>query len=241
MHTDRVAAGVADVRGDDTTAAWAALAGFVVLGAVAVLFVPEIADDVPHPGRDDQARYALTCLGVIAATAAFVYGFAAARRGGLERAWLPTFAYGSGLAIVKFILSPTAFGESPDVTLDSFVGSGLAVVPIYVGAIAFLYSLASRRSGEWPLASKARVAVSLGALAVAARYVASLALGTASDYVRDLVGPGLVLPIVVALASLAVMQAFDRSRPSLRAALGEALAIVVVHHVLWVVYMYRLF
>ena len=241
MHTDHMAAGAAEVGRRGSASALGALAGSIVLGVVAVLLLPEIAGDIPHPGTDEQARYALTGLGVAAVTVTFVYALGAVRRGGLERAWQFTAAYGCGLAAVKFVLSPTAFRESTDVTLGSFVVSGVAVVPVYLGAIAFLYVLASRRSGEWPVASKLRVAVLLGVLAVATRYVAALALGTGSEYARDLAGSGLVLPVVVALASMAVMEAFDRSRPSLRMALAEAVAIVVVHHALWVVYMYRLF
>lgn len=236
-----MAAGAAEVGRRSGAVALGALAGSIALGAVAVLLLPEVAGDVPHPGSDEQARYALTGFGVAAVTAVFVYALAAVRRGGLEHAWQPAAAYGCGLAAVKFVLSPTAFRESAGVTLDSFVVSGVAVVPVYLGAIAFLYALASRRSGEWPVASKLRIAVLLGALAVATRFVAALALGTASEYVRDLAGSGLILPAVVALASVAVMEAFDRSHPSLRVALAEAVAIVVVHHALWVVYMYRLF
>lgn len=219
----------------------AALAAFVALGAVAVLVLPEAADDVPHPGRDDQAGYALTGLGMTIATAAFVYALAAAGREALERTLLPAIAYGTGLAIVKFVLSPIAFSKSSGVSLGEFVTSGLLVLPVYLAVIAFLYSVAARRPGEWPLASKLRVAVLLGVLAVATRYTASLVLGTASEYVRSLSGTGLVLPVVAALAALAVMEAFDRSRPSVRAALLQAVAILIVDHVLWVVYMYRLF
>lgn len=240
MHTDPVAR-AAEAHGGSAAAASAALAGFAALGAFAVLALPEIADDVPHPGRGDQASYALTALGVAIATSAFVYVSAAVRGGGLERAWAPAVAYGSGLAIVKFILSPTAFSKSSGVSLGEFVASGVAVVPVYLGVIAFLYSAASGRPEPWPPASKLRTAVLLGALAVASRYAVSLVLGTASEYVRSLAGTGLVLPVVVALASLAVMEAFDRARPSTRTAAGEAVAIVLVQHALWVVYMYRLF
>lgn len=235
-----MAARAAERHGGSATAA-AAAAGFAVLGALAVLVLPEIADDLPHPGRDDQARYAMTCLGVVIATAAFVYAFAAALGGGLERAWVPTVTYGSGLAIVKFILSPTAFSKSSGVSLGEFVASGLAVLPVYLAAIAFLYSAASRALGEWPVASKLRLAVLLAVIAVATRYGVSLVLGTGSDYLRSLVGTGLVLPVVVAGASFAVMESFDRARLSLKLALAEAVLLVLVHHVLWIVYMYRLF
>ena len=217
----------------------AALVLFAVLGALAIVFLPDAAADVPHPGRDDQARYALTALGVTVATAAFAY--AGTRRTDRASAWLPVTAYGTSLAIVKFVLSPTAFSKSPGVSLGELVTSGLVVAPVYVAVLAFLYTVAVRKRDEWPTASKLRVAVLLGVLAVATRYAVSLALGTASEYLRSLAGTGLVLPVVAALAALAVMEAFDRSRPALRAALFEALAIVIVHHLLWVVYMYRLF
>jgi hypothetical protein len=223
------------------TAVSAALAVFVALGVFAVVFLPDAAEDFPHPGRDDQASYALAALGVTVATAAFAYSSAAARDRGFERAWLFTVAYGTSLAVVKFILSPIAFSKMSDTSLGEVVTSGLAVVPVYLGAIAFLFSVAVRRTGEWPVASKLRVAALLGVLAVGTRYAVSLALGTASEYLRSLVGTGLVLPVVAALAAWAVMEAFDRSRPAVRAALFEAVAIVLVHHGLWIVYMYRLF
>lgn len=236
-----MAARALEARRGNGTAVSVALTAFVALGAVAVLFLPDVVDDVPHPGRDDQAGYALAGLGVAIATAAFVYAFAAAGTEALERATLPAIAYGTGLAIVKFVLSPVAFSKSPGVSLGEFVTSGLVVVPVYLAVIAFLYSLAARKAGEWPFASKLRVALLLGALAVATRYAVSLVLGTASEYLRSLPGTGLVLPVVATLAALAVMQAFDRSRPSVRAALFQAVAIVIVHHALWVVYLYRLF
>lgn len=217
----------------------ATLALFVVAGALAVVFLPDAADDLPHPGRDEQARYALTALGVAGVTGAFVYRSAVVRSA--ERAWLPAVAYGSALAVVKFILSPTAFSESEGVSLGEFVASGLAVGPVYLGVIAILHSIVARRSEGWPLRSKLSLAVLLGIVAVATRYAVSLVLGTASEYVRSLAGPGLVLPFVAALAALAVIEAFDRSRPETRSAFGEAVAVVLVQHALWVVYMYRLF
>lgn len=217
----------------------AELALFVVAGALAVLFLPDGAADLPHPGRDDQARYALTAFGVAVSTGVFLYRSAIARSA--ERAWLPAVAYGSALAVVKFVLSPTAFSESDGVSLGEFVVSGLAVMPVYLGVLAILRAVVARRSEGWPLRSKLSVAVLLGVVAVATRYVVSLVLGTASEYLRSLSGSGLVLPFATALGALAVMEAFDRSRPGTRAAFREAVAVVLVQHALWVVYMYRLF
>ncbi|MDQ3981810.1 MAG: hypothetical protein M3271_03910 [Actinomycetota bacterium] len=221
-------------------AAWAFL-GLLLLGVAAVIALPQIGDDLPHFGRDDQARYAITCLGVLALTGGYLY-LVAWTRGVVDRAWmLPTFVYVAGLAIVKFILSPTAFQKSSDASLAGFMTAGMVVMPLYIVALGLMYSLALRKRGEWTLSSRLGFALGWAAIAVTTRLLVSLVLGTASDYLDDLVGPGLVLPTVVAVASLAVMESFDRAGTFARDLLFVGIAVVIAHHVLWVVYMNRLF
>jgi hypothetical protein len=104
-----------------------------------------------------------------------------------------------------------------------------------------MYALAGRKGDEWRWSSKASMAAALAVLAVGTRLVVAFVLGSGSEYVDDLTGVGLVLPLVVVLASLAVMESFDRGRSSLTEAFRVSLALVVVQHLLWIVYMYRLF
>jgi hypothetical protein len=219
----------------------AALLAFLSLGFLAVVTLPNIADDLPHPGRVEQAQYAITCLGLIVLTGAYVYTVTRAQPK-LDRAWmLWTLLYGAGLLIVKFILSPTAFQKSADTSLGEFVTSGLVVVPLYVAAFGYLYLLARRRSENWSLRARLGVAATLAIVAVATRIVIALIVGTAPEYMEDLIGPGLVLPAVVAAASLALMQSFVLAGRHLKSALGVGLTLVIGHHLLWTVYMYQLF
>ncbi|MFN2525480.1 MAG: hypothetical protein ABR505_04360 [Actinomycetota bacterium] len=214
---------------------------FLVLGVGAVLTLPAVADAIPHPGRPEQAQYAATCLGVLTSTCIYVY-LVARGNSVLGRAWISwTLVYGGALAIVKFILSPTAFQTSSGASLGAFVGAGLVVMPLYLGALGLMYVLAVRRRGEWPFSSKLGVGVGLALVAVATRFVVAFFLGTSTQYLEDLVGVGLILPLVVCLASLAVMESFDRARASLRTALNVGIAVVIAQHLLWTIYMYRLF
>ncbi|HZA39907.1 MAG TPA: hypothetical protein VFA00_04700 [Actinomycetota bacterium] len=160
----------------------------------------------------------------------------------LDRSWVAsTCIYATGLAIVKFIMSPISFDKSSEITLGEFVAAGLAVVPLYLAALGVVYVSASRQRGVWPSASKLRLAGLLALLAVATRFLVALVLGTASEYLESLAGAGLVLPVVIVVGSLAVMESFDRAGPLLKAALRVSVVIVVVQHAMWVVYMYRLF
>lgn len=218
-----------------------AFLGFLVLGVLAAWVLPEVGDNLPLPGRAEHARHATTCLGVLVLTGLYVY-VVARTRPHLDRTWLAwTLLYGVGLAIVKFILSPDAFQKSTETTLGEFVTTGMLVMPLYLAAFGLMYLLANRRGDDWSLTSKVGVAAGLAVTAVATRLLVSVILGTADEYLEDLLGVGLILPLVVAAASFAVMESFDRAGPSLKSALGVGIALVIGHHVLWVTYMYRLF
>ena len=227
-------------KGNLVPASWALL-GFLILGALAVWALPEIAEDLPHPGRPEQARYAAACLGVLILTGAYISVVATTHRD-LDRAWMiPTVVYAAGLAIVKFILSPTAFELSTGTSLDGFVTAGLAVMPLYIAATLLIYSLADRRKGRRSLSSRVGLSVGFAVAAVVTRLLVALILGTADQYLDDFFWRGLVLPLVVAIASFAVSLSFDLSGSALRQVLRMGVAVIVIHHLLWVLYMYILF
>lgn len=215
--------------------------GLAALGSLAVMTLPELAKSLPHPGQTRQAQYAATCLGTVVLSSGYAWAVARVHQQ-LDRSWVAsTCIYATGLAIVKFIMSPISFDKSSEITLGEFVAAGLAVVPLYLAALGVVYVSASRQRGVWPSASKLRLAGLLALLAVATRFLVALVLGTASEYLESLAGAGLVLPVVIVVGSLAVMESFDRAGPLLKAALRVSVVIVVVQHAMWVVYMYRLF
>jgi hypothetical protein len=230
----------ADARAGPLPALWGFL-GFLLLGILAVLTLPQIADHLPHFGRAEEARFATTCLGLLALTVAYLY-FLALTRPVRERAWLaPTLIYFAGLVIIKFILSPTAFQKSSGASLGGFVTAGIVVMPLYIGGLGLMYSLAVRKQKAWTFSSRLRLAVGFAVAAIVARLVVALILGTASDYLGDLVGAGLILPVVVAAASLAVMESFERAGSFRKELLYLGTAVVLADHLLWIVYMNRLF
>ena len=219
----------------------ALLVAFFLLGSLAVIQLPSLARHLPHPGRIAQAQYAATAVGIFLLTVAYLY-LASRVEPAFDLPWtLWSALYATGLVIVKFILSPTAFDKTGGASLDSFVTTGLLVMPLYLGACGVMYVVARRADGDWTLSSKVWVALGLAVLAVVTRLVAAVILGTASQYLDGFIGTGLILPILVAGASFALMQSFDRARPSLKPALGVAVTLVVAQHVLWALYMYRLF
>ena len=218
-----------------------ALVGAGVLGILAVLALPNLADNLPHPGRLEQAQYALTCLGVVMLTSAYVI-LVSRTHPALNRSWmLWTLLYGAGLVIVKFIMSPTAFEKSPGASLRGFITAGMVVMPLYLAGLAIMRSMAERRRGSWSLQSKLVAAAGFAVLAVVTRLVVAFILGTASEYLEDFIGPGLILPVVAAAASFAMMESFDQAGTASKSALGVGIALVLLPHLLWPVYMYRLF
>lgn len=219
----------------------AALAGLLFAGIGAVVALPELAPHLPRAGRPEQATYAATSLGVIALSGAYLFAVARRTRAANPHWLLWTGLYNAALVVVKFILSPAAF-EGSTTSLTSFVVSGLIVMPLYIVGLVLVYHIAVRRTGArtWP--SRISLAVGLAGAAVVTRLLAAAALESASQYLRDLAGGrGLILPAVVAAASLAVAEAFRRAGSASRDAVSTGIALVLVDHVLWVVYMNRLF
>ncbi len=196
-------------------APWALFA-IALLGLVAVIQLPEMASLLPYGDRPEpnEAQLAVTALGLIALTAAYLYvAWNVAR---LSPAWAGlTFAYNAAIVVAKFILSPAALHNAPGTTLAQHLWVGMAVLLLYAGGLAVVYAVAlrNRSPGTWSWSSKAIVVVGLLAFALVSRYVVALALGrAASDYLRDVfLGAGLWLPAMIGAAALAAGAAFDRA------------------------------
>lgn len=215
--------------------------GLLIIGTAAVVFLPDVAHHIPHPGQLSQAKYALVAAAILVLSAAYIFAIAETTPE-LDRVWGGwTLVYGAGLATVKFILSPIAFQKESGTTLLAFVIAGLIGMLLYVGALYVIYLIARKAAPSWSMTSKLTYAVVFGAAAVALRVLFATVLGTASQYIHGLGGTGLVLPFVVAIASFSAMQSFDRAGSQRLPALVAGIALVVAQHVLWVVYMNDLF
>ncbi len=235
-------------------APWA-LAAVAFLGLVAVVQLPELASLLPYGDRPEpnEAQLAITALGLIALTAAYLYvAWNVAR---LSPAWSAlTFAYLAAIVVAKFILSPAALHNAPGTTLAQHVWVGMAVLVLYVAGLGTVYAVAGRNRAPrtWSWTSKAILVVGLVAFALVSRYVVALALGRAvADYQRDVfLGAGLWLPAMIGAAALAAVAAFDTAghppagldpAAALRTTLVVGLTLLAVYQGLWVVYMLQLF
>ena len=235
-------------------APWALFA-VAILGLVAVIQLPELASLLPYGDRPEpnEAQLAITALGLIALTAAYLYvAWNVAR---LSPAWAGLmFAYNAAIVVAKFILSPAALHNAPGTTLAQHVWVGMAVLVLYVAGLGTVYAVAlrNRAPATWSWSAKAIVVVGLLAFALVSRYVVALALGrAASDYLRDVfLGAGLWLPAMIGAAAVAAVAAFDRAAhppagidptAALRTTLAVGLALLAVYQGLWVVYMLQLF
>lgn len=235
-------------------APWA-LVAIAVLGLAAVTELPELASRLPFGDRPEpnEAQLAITALGLIGLTAAYLYVAWNVVR--LSPAWAGfTFAYNAAIVVAKFILSPAALHNAPGTTLAQHVWVGMAVLVLYAAGLGAVFAVARRHRGPapWSWSSKAVVVVGLLAFALVSRYVVALALGrAAADYLRDVfLGAGLWLPAMIGVAGLAAVEAFDRAAhppagvdpaASLRTTLALGLALLAVYQGLWVVSMLRLF
>lgn len=223
----------------------AALAAIAVAGVAGVLVLPEVAPALPRGGdpEPNATQLAITSAGLLALTATYLY--LAAREASLDTAWLVlAFTYNAAIVVVKFILSPASFHQTPESELTDYLAVGLAVMLLYgAGLIAvFLVARRQRAAGSWSSTAKAGLVVALVLFAMASRYIAAVVLGeAASDYLdRVFSGTGWWLPAFIAAASLAAVAAFERAT-DLPAALRVGLALIVLYHVLWAIFMLRLF
>ncbi|MBW3547722.1 MAG: hypothetical protein KY452_06260 [Actinobacteria bacterium] len=233
----------------------AVLALCALLGLAAVLLLPETASLLPWGDRPapNETQLAVTSLGLQVLTGGYLYAVHTIT--GLSAAWgALAFGYNSAIIVVKFILSPASYYNSAEATLSQHLWVGIAVMLLYVAALAVIYAVARRnqhpRRWAWP--SKLGLVLALLVFAIVSRYVAAVALGrAATDYLEHVfAGAGLWLPVFIVVASWLAIEAFDRAahRPDssgpdafLRAAFGTGLALIAVYHGLWVVFMLRLF
>lgn len=215
------------------------LAALAVAGFVGVLGLPALGYHLPAFGSTQHARWAATCVGVFVLVWGFLYLIA--RGASFDRRALPWVGgFNAAVIVVKFALSPSAFERRAGSSLSSFVGIGVAVLPLYVAAIYVSYLVASRR----PLSGLARTSLGLGiaAVAVLVRFGASVALGTRASYVHDLgTGRALILPALVFVASMAVLESYRRANGRMGSVVALLVVLVVVEHLWWVAYMYGLF
>ena len=223
----------------------AALAAVALAGVVAVLVLPEVASSLPRGGdpEPNATQLAVTSAVLVALTAAYLY--VAAQSASLGTTWLaPAFAYNAAIVVVKFILSPASFHRTSESELTDYLAVGLAVMLLYGAALiaVFLVARRQRATGSWSWTAKAGLVVALVVFAMASRYIAAVVLGeAASDYLdRVFSGTGWWLPAFIAAASLAAVAAFERAT-DLPAALRVGLALIVLYHVLWAIFMLRIF
>ena len=112
---------------------------------MAVIQLPELASLLPYGDRPEpnEAQLAITALGLIALTAAYLYvAWNVAR---LSPAWAGLmFAYNAAIVVAKFILSPAALHNAPGTTLAQHVWVGMAVLLLYVAGLVTVYAVALR-------------------------------------------------------------------------------------------------
>jgi len=235
-------------------APWA-LAGLAAVGAVAVVGLPSLAGVLPR-GADPEpnaAQFAVTALGMVLLTAGYLA--VVVWTTGLSKAWAAlALAYNFGIVVAKFILSPRSFRNTTGTTLSQFLVVGLVIMVFYGAALWAISAVAlrHRHPRAWPWTSKALVVAGVLAFAMASRYLAVLAIGTrTAEYLRRVFGgSGLFLPVVVVVAAILAVESFDQAPApreagedgaAVRASLRIGLALVLVYHGLWALYMNRLF
>jgi len=209
-----------------------------VLGLGWVLLAPELAPALPYGERAEPnaAQFALTAFGLVLLTGAYLRWSAVGLGDG--SGWWPwAWAYNSAIVVIKFILSPAAYRNTPTTSLGEFVWVGLVAMVFYVVGLVIVFHAAAHR----PRSKLAVVAV-LVVVAVAARWVAALVLGAGGEeYFRHVYrGAGVLLPLLVAATAYLAVEAFDRAAERGRA-LQDGFALILVHHLLWVVVMVRMF
>ncbi len=232
------------VTGDRLTALGALGLGWVFLA-------PELATALPYGDRPEPnaTQLAFTALGLTLLTGLYLWR-TADRLADRSRWWTLAWAYNAAIVVIKFILSPAAYRNTPTTTLGEFVGVGLVAMVFYVVGLVIVYAAVARRPGPTPAPAptptrwrtKAAVVAVLVVLAVSARWVAAVVLGAgAEEYFRHVWrGAGILLPLLVASTALLAVEAFDRAGDKGRA-LQDGFALILVYHLLWVVFMVRMF
>jgi hypothetical protein len=234
-----------------------ALAAFVLLGLLAVHFVPGLASAFPRGDEPEPnpTQLALTALAVVVLTAAYLSVLNRPAAGWTVAALALVFGYNAGIVVLKFVLSPAAYHNSPDTTLGEYLWIGLGVMVIYGAGLLGVHAVArrNRAPATWSWASKLTVVAGVLVFALLSRLVAAVILGRATeDYLRGVFrGGGWWLPAMVVGVTMLAVEAFDRAGHAvadgdqaavrLRAALLVGLTLIVLYHGLWVAFMVRLF
>ncbi len=220
-----------------------ALAALGVLGLVTVLVLPTVGADLPWETDPppNATQLAVSGFAVLLLTAGCIWAIARSH-GWTRPTALLTLAYLAGISAVKFVLSPASFHNEPDAELSEYLWLGVAVMVLYVAALVAVYRVVPRaEEGNWSPMWKPGAVAGVLAFALVTRYVAALVFGRdLGDYLGDVFrGGGLWLAALLAGSTLAAIEAFRR--PDGANAFRAGVAIVVIYHGLWVVYMLRLF
>jgi hypothetical protein len=236
MSTDQ--GGTSTVARDGITEAMA-LALLLVLSLSTVLILPSL---VSEPDRESRALLsAFTAVVVLSLTA--VYIWAVQRMTGWERtSAILTFCFLTGIATVKFVVSPGAFLNTAGVTLEEYLWLGAGVLVLYLVGLSVIYWVSQRyRDRTWPWTSKAAVVLCLLVFAAGSRYLAAHILtDNVSDYLSDTFrGAGVWLFVLLIGSVVAAVEAFDRA--GAERAFRVGVSVIIVYHALWAVFMYRLF
>jgi hypothetical protein len=232
-----------------------AAAAFSLLGIAAVLALPSLGSRLPRGGdaEPNAAQSAVTALGILVLTAAYLSAVARGNR--LSRTWTAlAFGYCSGIAIIKFVLSPASFHNTSGTTLSRYLVVGLVILAFYGAGLWAVYRVARQHRGRaWAWPSKVAMVGMILVFAVVSRYLAVVALGTGTgEYLKGVLrGRGLVLLLVVlAGSSAAAIESFehagrsddgDDGKGGLRGSLRAGFTVLAVYHGLWAIYMLRLF
>lgn len=232
-------------------APWALL-GFALLGVAAVLDLPSLGRNlgIGDSAEPSAAPAALTGAAILLFTAGYLMVAAVAE--GLPRKWVGlTFGYCSGIAVIKFGVSPASFENAPGTGLVDYLKIGVIVMLLYCAGLWAIQAGASRNRHprQWSLQSKLTLLAGLVVFALVSRYLAALALGTgADDYLTEVFGgTGWLLFVLLAVVSAVAIESFDiagrgeNATRRLRSALLVGLAVVVTYHGLWALFMVRQF
>jgi hypothetical protein len=226
----------------------------VAAGAAAVWVLPAVATVLPR-GSDPQPnpmQFALTATGLIIISAAYLFFISAITA--MDRSWFGlALGYNACLIMIKFILSPSSFRKAHAAPLGRYLAVGLLVMGFYILGLWAIGAVARRHlpPNKWSWASKIGLAVGVAVAASLIRYVAAVAAGTSPPGLPgSLIGVRLLMPAVIAVACVVIIEMFDRTaRPrvavegstAIELTVRVGVALIVAYHLLWALYMLKLF
>jgi hypothetical protein len=232
----------------------AALAGFTVVAGSLVIIIPTY-DLVRYLSwiSTDQRRLKLgvTAYLVFVLTAALLW--VARRALKLPLSWfLYALLFNGTIVFIKFISSPNTYGAlTSNALIAPAVGVGLFYVLGLWGIYAFfdgklLKSLhkTTKDTNELKLLFAAGLFVAINFLRIVIFSLPPFAKTATADYLTSTFrGGGLVLSVLLFLIIFGAVEAFDRTKhdkATLRNAFLLGLAMLVIYHVLWAIFVRRL-